>query len=137
MGSVHTASCQCGFTTDVTVGGGRMTFHQDSKFPFYCQSCGLVAVNVAPLARDCTETTCPQCNAEGAVQYGVPPVSLHDMRRSPGKLVSQFWEKQKPQEKHWAALQWGSREASESGHLCPACHQITLKFSIMASVMYD
>lgn len=137
MGSVHTASCECGFTADVTIGGDRMTFLQESYYPFYCQSCGLVEVNVAPLARDCTETVCPHCHAAGATQYGVPPVSLHDMRRTPDKAKGRFWKKQKPQTRPQAALQCWSREASESGHLCPACHKMTLKFSLMPSVMFD
>lgn len=81
MGSVHTAYCECGFKADVTVGGGR--YSSKAVFPFYCSSCGLVEVNTAPLTRDCSEVTCPQCNAAVAVQYGAPPVSLYDMR--PGK----------------------------------------------------
>lgn len=127
MGSIHEASCECGFKTDVTVGGGR--YGSKSYFPFYCPTCGLVEVNTTPLKRDSSLATCPHCNTAGIVQYGAPPVSLYDMR--PGKAW-QFW-REKPQ----AALQWGSREAAENGHLCPACQKMTLTFSPMPSIMFD
>ena len=128
MGSIHEASCECGFQKEVTVGGGRHSFRDKSSFPFYCTHCGMVNVNVAQLADGITETSCPTCGAAGAVQYGVPPVSMHDTRP---KLVN-FRVRKKQ-----AALQWWKREASESGHLCPACHKMTLKFSLMPSILFD
>lgn len=132
MGSVHTAECECGFSRDVTVGGGRHTFLQKSLFPFYCKSCGLVEVNIAVLPDKVFEAPCPTCGAAGTVQYGVPPVSQHDMRQKPKR----FWQRQEPQREQ-AVLHWRQREASESGHICPACHKMTLKFSQMPSLMFD
>jgi hypothetical protein len=42
-----------------------------------------------------------------------------------------------PAPKKQAALQWVRREASESWHFCPACHKMTLKFSLMPSLLFD
>jgi hypothetical protein len=63
MGSVHKAFCDCGFAADVTVGGTRQSFLENSGFPFFCNDCGLVSVNIAKLADDVWVTTCPQCGA--------------------------------------------------------------------------
>ena len=132
MGSVHHAECSCGYSRDVTVGGGRHTFREKSLFPFYCKNCGLVEVNIAVLPDKVFEAPCPTCDAAATVQYGVPPVSKHDMRPKPKK----FWQRQEPIREQ-AVLQWRQREASESGHICPACQEMTLKFSRMPSLMFD
>lgn len=132
MGSIHEARCECGFQRQVTVGGGRHSFREKSMFPFYCAHCGMVDVNVAQVPDSKTKTLCPTCGAADTIQYGVPPVSLHALRPN----LKKFWQKQSSS-KEQAALQWGSREASESGHICPACHNMTLTFSMMPSILFD
>ena len=47
MGSIRNVACPCGFKAPVTVGGSMRHFHEDSRFPFYCETCGIVDVNVA------------------------------------------------------------------------------------------
>jgi hypothetical protein len=135
MGSFYEAVCECGFTADVTVGGGRHTFHENSRFPFYCQHCGLVSVNIASLPDDCVTTVCPECGDQNATQYGVRPVSEHDLRPQ----LKKFWPlwRKEDTSKVVAALQWGNRKAAATGHLCPACQRMTLEFSSMPSVLYD
>jgi hypothetical protein len=135
MGSVHTAACDCGFLSDVTVGGGRHTFLERSLFPFFCHQCGLVEVNVAKLSGKEVSTACPQCQLENATQYGTRPVSVHDMRRSRRR----FWEiwKRDASPLPEAVLDWSGRRAAETGHLCPACHKMTLRFSEVPSLMFD
>lgn len=136
MGSVHNASCPCGYIDEVTIGGGRSTFLEQSSFPFYCSDCGLVEVNVAKLPGYCTESTCTSCSKESITRYGIPPVSLFDLRPPPAKKFWQFWKK-KWSAPHKAALQWGNLEASESGHICPSCHEMTLKFDKHSSILFD
>lgn len=135
MGSVHTATCECGFASDVTVGGGRRTFLEQSKFPFYCQRCGLVGVNVAKLSDKVVSTACPQCESDGATQYGVRPVSVHDMRWKP-RWFWEIWKKDEPPPPD-SVLSWGGRGATEAGHRCPACRKMTLKFSRFPKLMFD
>ena len=132
MGSIHKAECECGYSKDVTVGSTKAAFKTRSLFPFYCKNCGLVEVNVAVVPDDVTEVTCPHCKAATIVQYGVPPVSLHDMRTKSAEVDQGY-----PAPKKQAALQWVRREASESWHFCPACHKMTLKFSLMPSLLFD
>jgi sorbitol-specific phosphotransferase system component IIC len=136
MGSVHKASCSCGYTNDVTIGGGRLTFLEESVFPFYCCDCGLVEVNVAKLSDQCTEATCPICGKKNITRYGIPPVSLFDLRPPPAKKFWQFWKK-KWMPSHIAALRCWNLEASESGHICPSCHEMTLKFDKNSSILFD
>jgi len=136
MGSVHNASCPCGYTDEVTIGGGRLNFHEESAFPFYCSDCGLVEVNVAKLSYHCTEATCPGCGKENITRYGIPPVSLHDLRPPPAKKFWQFWKK-KWTRSHRAALQWGPLEATESDHLCPSCNNMTLNFDRRSTIRFD
>ncbi len=41
MGSVYQAYCGCGYNNEVTVGGSRRRFLEQSSFPFFCAHCGL------------------------------------------------------------------------------------------------
>jgi predicted RNA-binding Zn-ribbon protein involved in translation (DUF1610 family) len=136
MGSVHNASCPCGYTDEVTIGGGRLTFLDQSAFPFYCSDCGLVEVNVAKLSDHCTEAPCPSCGKENITRYGIPPVSLYDLRPPPAKKFWQVWRK-KWSPSHSGALRCWNLEASESGHICPSCREMTLKFDRHSSILFD
>lgn len=134
MGSFHEAFCDCGYSSETRVGGSRRTFLENSTFPFYCKDCGLVAVNIAKLSDEVTEAACPTCGRDGCMQYGTPPVSLWDLRPRPW-WRSLFWKKHGPATSK--AFQWGGREVTEGGHLCPACQRMNLRFSHRASVMFD
>lgn len=136
MGSIHSIACKCGFNSEVTIGGGRMTFRENSMFPFYCATCGLVEMNIAPYADDVVVLQCPQCKKDKATQYGVPPASLIDMR--PKKKKFRFpWQKKEPESQTREAVRWGTRVASEEGHKCPSCLAMTLKISPFSSIMFD
>lgn len=134
MGSVHRAYCECGFSEDVTVGGGRHTFLNDSSFPFYCRACGLVSVNVAKLPDDVVSTSCPECGESDCRQYGTPPVSLVDLRPKPWW---KFPKKSSTNVGDSAAIQWGHREATEHGHFCPKCKEMSMRFSNFPELMFD
>ena len=134
MGSVHRAYCECGFSEDVTIGGGRHHFLTNSSFPFYCNACGLVSVNIAPLPDDAIKTTCPKCGESDCTQYGIPPVSLVDLRPKPWW---KFQRKDHSDAQESAAITWGNREATEKGHICPKCKKMSMRFSNMPSLMFD
>jgi hypothetical protein len=135
MGSVYHAYCDCGFKEDVTVGGSRNTFLDQSSFPFFCGQCGLVNVNVAKLPRRQVATLCPVCQSPGCTQYGIPPVSLHDLR--PVSWWKQFFKLSKSATPATSVIQWGNREASEDGHRCPGCREVRLRFSRFPSLRFD
>ncbi len=158
MASVFEARCGCGFHREVTIGGTRRSFLENSLFPFHCKSCGMVEVNVAKLPDDCTEVTCPQCAQEQAIQYGVPPTSLDDLRSPPKskhlpwsqKFLQLPWLWRKPAQPHLkrqapkitkskarATLALVNRCAAAKGHICPDCHQMTLEFSDWPLLMVD
>jgi len=104
MGSVHMASCECGFRTSVRVGGGMRSFQTNAPFPFYCKRCGLVGANTAM-----KPVVCPTCASSDIQQYGKPPISVIDPHAH-------------------AVLQNFSFEAFAEGNLCPACKKMTLVF---------
>jgi hypothetical protein len=112
MGSIHEASCECGFRADITVGGGMSDFTTNSPFPFYCRRCGLISANTAN-----PPIVCPTCSSIDIHQYGKPPISLVDPKAH-------------------AVLQDFAFEAYANGNLCPACKKMTLVFDV-ASVMFD
>jgi hypothetical protein len=135
MGSVHNAVCGCGFAADVTLGGTRQSFLEDSALPFLRNGCGLVSVSIAKLADDVYVTSCPQCGAQGCAQYGVPPMSLQDLRPKP-------WWRRLMGEKQLEMpssemISWGNSQAALIGHHCPACGQMTLEFSRYPDLMFD
>ena len=141
MGSTHQAHCQCGFDTKVTVGGGRRTFQEDSQFPYYCATCGIVSVNIAKLKID-DQPPCPKCGATEVHQYGRHPASIPLVNSPPASRwdATKKWLTNYPPEAaaraNRTALQWGQWEAYELDNLCPACKQMTLVFSPV-SVMFD
>ena len=70
MGSKHQASCECGYSKEIVVGGTRSTFTTHSYFPYYCKKCGVVDVNVeAPVIQ------CSACETLEIEQYGQANVS--------------------------------------------------------------
>lgn len=102
MGQIMKVGCSCGFSKTVRIGGGMRDHQTNSTFPHYCESCGLVDVNVmaSPLQ-------CSYCLSEKVVAYGQQATSLPSERRG---------------------IQWGKFDAPVSGNLCPQCKQMTLEF---------
>jgi hypothetical protein len=59
VGSVHEATCECGFRTDVTVGGGMADFTENAPFPFYCERCAgwsRLLLHLRPVSARAVET---------------------------------------------------------------------------------
>ena len=104
MSSKHNATCQCGFETEVEVGGYMKTYLECSYFPYYCSTCGLVHANI-----QLAVPVCPDCASAEIKQYGKPPVSI-PTDSSPKTLCA--WD----------------YTASAEGNLCPSCKQMTLVF---------
>jgi len=104
IGSVHRASCACGFQVEVTVGGAKRTHLERASFPFYCEQCGLIGPNTAE-----DPIVCPSCRSAKVRQYGAPPVSIIAGKTGP-------------------VLEWASFEAFATENFCPACKHMTLVF---------
>jgi len=104
MGSQHKAHCPCGYENTVYVGGVRRTFLEKSKYPHYCNNCGLVEVNVCK-----TPLECPSCKSSSILPYGHKKISKYKKKET---LVLQLWE----------------NSAQMDGNLCPRCKEYTLKF---------
>ena len=113
MGSVKKVVCPCGFQSAVKVGGGMRNFRENSTFPFYCENCGLVEVNVTK-----EELNCPNCNSLDVKQYGIPPIS--EVLTSNRGFIS-----------------WGGYQADSKGHKCPACKNKTMEFCSSGEIMFD
>jgi Zn finger protein HypA/HybF involved in hydrogenase expression len=105
LGSIRNVACPCGFKSPVTVGGSMRHFREDSKFPFYCETCGLVDVNVAK-----DDLYCPKCESRDIKQYGKPPIS-------------------EPPLINLGYVSAGNYKADAKGHLCPACKKKTMEFT--------
>jgi hypothetical protein len=115
MGSLHKASCSCGFETEVDVGGSRSSFTTNSTFPFHCNKCGIVDINIR-LDKIC----CPKCFSEHIHQYGKEIASdLTVIQSHP-----------------YARLQNFNYQAYQDGNLCPKCKKYNLVFH-PARLRYD
>ena len=113
MGSIRRVSCPCGFKSSVKVGGGMRDFRENSTFPFYCEKCGLVDVNVTK-----DELHCPKCNSTEIKQYGIPPIS-------------------EPPIINRGSVSCGNYKADPKGHLCPYCIRKTMEFLSAGEIMFD
>jgi hypothetical protein len=92
MGIEVYSHCNCGYQIDFRVGGSRAEYLTISYFPHYCESCGLVSVNVARPRPKSTlkekllifigirvETVeeplcCPECQSQDIKRYGKEPM---------------------------------------------------------------
>ena len=101
MASVHKANCPCGFSDTFGIGGTMASFKTHATFPYYCQHCGLVLVNVAPALQassldrtmvsqdgNVVTPTCPECGNNKVDQYGIPPASVS---APTSRLAMQAW----------------------------------------------
>ena len=113
MGSIRQVACPCGFKTTVKIGGGMRDFRDNSIFPFYCEECGFVEVNITK-----DQLHCPKCNSTEVKQYGIPPISdLPEIK--------------------WGSVHWGNYKAELKGHLCPVCKHKTMEFLSAGEIMFD
>ena len=136
MGNTSTASCECGFSKDCTFGGSRMGFKEHSTFPYYCDACGLVSANIR-----CEPIACPDCKSQNLIQYGCDDRKV----RWPSNLwvrasfaLFGTWPKSvvtipvgNDVQRAWN--KWVSKEH----HLCPACRNMTLKFTSRSELYFD
>ena len=159
MGSEHRAYCQCGFKQDVTIGGSRASFLEESSFPYYCGHCGMVSVNVAKATRGVL-IPCPNCQKPGCCEYGKPPVSIPIPVPKPPSFAARVTQvfvriaarmgitlpprhhqppevTPPPTDTNRKAFQRGRWEANVHDNLCPACKQMTLVFHPMPILMFD
>ncbi len=103
MGNISKATCLCGYSKTVTVGGNRQDYLTDSRFPFYCEKCGLVEVNIRN-----QNLNCPKCSSFEIKQYGKHPVSI--------------------EKDSYPSIQCNNYGAHKADNLCPKCHKMTLVF---------
>ena len=114
MGSIHSANCKCGFKASFSIGGDRATFKTRCFFPFYCETCGLVSVNI-----HARSLFCPQCKSKVVMPYGQPPISLVQKSDQFSPTIQAF-----------------RHEANLNGNFCPSCKKMDLVFS-SPDVMFD
>jgi hypothetical protein len=146
LGSTYRAHCKCGFEAEVTVGGGRHTFLEQSYFPYHCADCGLVSVNIAKMVQG-PLPPCPNCHSPEFYPYGTSPVSIPIPKPTRWSLATEWVADRLGLEPGKAsgtsvrsnrrAFQWGDWEANVYDNLCPACKQMTLVFDSMPLVMFD
>lgn len=104
MGTLNKASCPCGFSRLLSIGGNQTSYMETSYFPFYCKEHGLISVNYRK------SIECDRCKSEEIVPYGQEPVSI------------------KTDDK-WPTIQSFDYKAYETGNLCPKCKKYSLSFS--------
>ena len=103
MGRDAIASCECGFTATVPIGGGQLDFLTTFYFPALCKKCnGLVRVNLLEKSM-----SCPKCRSTGVVPYDQPELIKVE---GPNRL------------------EWDDRYLTDGAYFCPGCGQFTLTF---------
>jgi hypothetical protein len=101
----YVAKCPCGYVRYVTTGGLRENFLVEAYFPFCCESCGVVSVNVKSEKKSCPW---PWCNSLNIKEYGTATMSLPNNDTS---YVYCF-----------------EHQAPIIGNFCPKCEEMTLRF---------
>ena len=106
MSTAHQASCSCGYKVDFIVGGTRYRYQEESFFPFLCDGCGFVSLNI-----QVSSPICPKFLLGHIYQYGQEPAS-----------------KREGQDTFPAVQCWGYKAFRENNK-CPKCEKYTLNFS--------
>jgi hypothetical protein len=124
MGFKIAASRYCGYKIEFRVGGTRSNFQTVNYFPHYCESCGLVSVNVArPRSQLSTKEKllsfigikeekiiaplyCPQCQSQDIKQYGKKPMTCDDHPEAKIRSFDHYMDSE--------------------NNFCPSCKQYTL-----------
>lgn len=103
MSDEYIAKCVCGFRKKFDVGGLRATFKEFAEFPFLCNSCGLVSVNI-----ESWNMICPTCSSNKIIEYGNAEIS------KPSKC--------------YPPIGWGEFSCGDVNHLCPSCKEFNMEF---------
>lgn len=111
MGAMAEASCECGYTSSLFLGGGRATFETECWFPAYCRACrALVESNLRA-----QPVTCPECGATDVVTYDAP-----ELIGAKGKREIFSWEVDESSGR--------TLSLTDGRYLCPACQKPQLRF---------
>ena len=110
MGSIVSAACDCGYETEICVGGGMRNFTTHCSFPLYCPTCrSLFEGN--PFEK---KIACPRCGAERALPY-----DSDQLCHRRGQEVFE-WN---------GGDEIGRRlELTEGDYLCPKCGRFAMTF---------
>jgi predicted Zn-ribbon and HTH transcriptional regulator len=131
MGTTYRAYCDCGFQTDVTEGGSKEGFKTHSFFPFWCDRCGLIEVNLRQKIK------CPHCKSKEILPYGDPLITSD--KHGENLIASEpFWgdgglyddsEDDESDEYEYEMPKVGNYS------LCPRCRTFRLQFRSM--ILFD
>jgi RNA polymerase subunit RPABC4/transcription elongation factor Spt4 len=109
MGDIIIAKCDCGFSQQLSVGGGRLNYQTYCGFPYYCKNCKTL-FNNNYLAE---EHFCGNCNSADVLPYD------NDSLRAHIRDEAVFgWN-----------LDGKTIYLTDDNYLCPQCQNFTLKFS--------
>jgi ribosomal protein L37AE/L43A len=109
LGDIIEAKCECGFSAEIFVGGGKFNFKTYCGFPFYCNNCKtLYCGNYLK-----EEWLCKNCNSSDVLPYNNDSLREHTSNK-----VIFGWN---VNEKRF--------ELTDDNYLCPSCHKFSLKFS--------
>ena len=129
MGQIVSASCRCGYDEKFTIGGTRSSYRTHSYFPYRCEICGIVEVNIASMWRRCPNSVFHKiARLDGGFYERVGRIVIRNLLgliglRKP-KPMPQVEEKPKP----WVTCEWGNHKIYEESYQCPACGNSTLTF---------
>ncbi len=136
MGAMARASCDCGYTTPLLLGGGMASFETVCLFPLYCRSCrALECANVfeSPLV-------CPECKGVDVLAYDAPELADHNFHSAPddvGEVDVLADDAPEPADEpgRREVFSWhvGDRigrtlRLTNGRYLCPACQRMSLQF---------
>lgn len=111
MGTMVNASCDCGYSSRLSLGGGRTTFETNCWFPVYCRACRMLE-EANLLAQP---ITCPSCGASDVVPYDAP-----ELIGTPGGEEVFSW--------NMTARLGRTLHLTDGRYLCPACQTTQLQF---------
>lgn len=138
MGEVVRATCAgCGFVEKTEIGGGLFNSETHSYFPYLCDACGMVSVNIAQ-----EPIVCPSDPTHRVIRYGSSNQERMAMERAEWKpeipkptflerigLKRQKLPTMPSIESERPICQWGDHEILAGSYECPSCHELSLNFT--------
>jgi ribosomal protein S27AE len=109
MGTIIEAKCICGFTNEMFLGGGKLSFQTYAAFPYYCKSCKSLFVENF-LAEN---KSCKKCSSTDILPYYDDTLRSHASNKEIfGWNVDKF-----------------TLKLTDDKYLCPKCGEYSLIFT--------
>lgn len=136
MGMMLVMNCQCGYSTDITIGGNKRNHMSVCIFPHFCKHCGVVNANLYSEV-----PCCPTCLSSEIIMYGemekTKEFSIFGIRLR--RFDKNYWvhDERVTRPEGDNHENWSNLRLPYGDHFCPSCLKMELRLSRESICFFD